>query len=152
MGLKFQFHTRRLGMKYLLILASVLGMLLAAANSADAGAKGGKIRWTLNTNIKNGRPAIKVPEAQNGKPGVVDLKVVFVANKLAEFVLIGDGDTDIDVYILDANGKEVAKDVDPAEYGSDLCVCRWTPTEEQEFTIRIVNHGNVYNLCQAGTN
>jgi hypothetical protein len=139
-------------MKYLLTLASVLGMLLAAANSADAGAKGGKIRWSSNPDIKNGRPAIKVPEAKDGKPGIVDLKVVFVANKLAEFVLIGDADTDIDVYILDAKGNIVTKDEDPAEYGSDLCVCRWTPTEEQEFTIRIVNQGKVYNLCQAGTN
>jgi outer membrane protein assembly factor BamB len=139
-------------MKYFLTLAAVLGLLLTVTATVEADAKGGKIRWSSNPDIKNGKPAIKVPAAQDGKPGIVDLKVVYVANKLAEFVLIGDGDTDIDVYVFDAKGQEVAKDVDPEAYGSDLCVCRWTPTVEQEFTIRIVNHGKVYNLCQAGTN
>jgi hypothetical protein len=139
-------------MKYILTLVAALGFLIAGANGAYAGAKGGKIRWSSNSNIPNGKPAIKVPAAMDGKVGVVELKVVYVANKLAEFVLIGDGDTDIDVYVIDAAGKEVAKDEDPAEYGSDLCVCRWMPSEEQEYTIRIVNRGKVYNLCQAGTN
>jgi hypothetical protein len=140
-------------MKYILTLVATLALLVAASNAAHAGAKGGKIRWSSNSNIPNGKPAIKVPAADDAKkPGVVELKVVFVANKLAEFVLIGDGDTDIDVYVFDAQGNEVAKDEDPAEYGSDLCVCRWTPSEEQEYTIRIINRGKVYNLCQAGTN
>jgi outer membrane protein assembly factor BamB len=139
-------------MKYILTLVAALGLLAAGSNAVHAGAKGGKIRWSSNTHIPSGKPAIKVPAAEDGKPGIVELKVVFVANKLAEFVLIGDGDTDIDVYVFDARGNEVAKDEDPAEYGSDLCVCRWTPSEEQEYTIRIVNRGKVYNLCQAGTN
>jgi hypothetical protein len=139
-------------MKYLLTVATALALVLAAITQVDAGAKGGKIRWSSNKDIQNGKPAIKVPEAKDGKPGIVELKVVYVANKLAEFMLIGDGDTDIDVYIIDAKGALVTKDEDPEEYGSDLCVCRWTPTEEQEFTIRIVNRGKVYNLCQAATN
>jgi hypothetical protein len=139
-------------MKYILTLVAALGLLVAGSNSVYAGAKGGKIRWSSNNNIPNGKPAIKVPAAEADKPGIVELKVVFVAKKLAEFVLIGDGDTDIDVYVFDAGGNEVAKDEDPAAYGSDLCVCRWTPSEEQEYTIRIVNRGKVYNLCQAGTN
>jgi len=139
-------------MKYFLTLAAVLGLLLTITANVEADAKGGKIRWSSNPNIKNGKPAIQVPAADGNKPGIVELKVVYVANKLAEFVLIGDGDTDIDVYILDAKGQEVAKDEDPAVYGSDLCVCRWNPTVEQEYTIRIVNRGKVFNLCQAGTN
>jgi hypothetical protein len=142
-------------MKCLLTLAAVIGLLLTANLTAEAGAKGGKIRWSSNStsNTAKVNPPIKVPAAKGPKePGIVELKVVFVANKLAEFFLIGDGDTDIDVYILDSTGKVVAQDEDPAEYGSDLCMCRWTPTEEQEYTIRIINRGNVYNLCQAGTN
>ncbi|HYV36266.1 MAG TPA: hypothetical protein VE988_11215 [Gemmataceae bacterium] len=139
-------------MKYLLTLTAASVLLLAHSATVDAGAKGGKIRWTSNPAIKNGKPAIKVPAAADGKPGIIELKVVFEANKLAEFILIGDSDTDIDVLVFDAKGTKVVEDVDPAEYGSDLCVCRWTPKEEQEYTIRIINHGKVYNLCQAGTN
>jgi ABC-type glycerol-3-phosphate transport system substrate-binding protein len=138
-------------MRCILIVVAAL-MLLSATSTAEAGAKGGKIRWSSNSNIPNGKPPIKVPAADESKPGIVELKIVFVANKLAEFVLVGDGDTDIDVYVFDAQGNEVAKDEDPATYGSDLCVCRWTPTEEQEYKIRIVNRGKVYNVCQAGTN
>jgi len=141
-------------MKYLLTLAAVFGLLLAATTTVDAGAKGGKIRWSSNptSNSAKVNPPIKVPENTGKAPGMVELKVVYVANKLAEFVLIGDGDTDIDVQVFDAMGNKVVEDVDPPEYGSDLCVCRWTPTVEQEYTIRIFNHGKVYNLCQAGTN
>jgi len=140
-------------MKYLLALATVVGLLLLVNSTASAGAKDGKIRWSTNKDIQNGKAPIKVPAATAAdKPGMVELKVVYVANKLAEFFVIGDGDTDIDVVVFDAKGNKVAEDVDPSDYGSDLCMCRWTPREEQEYTIRIFNHGKVYNLCQAGTN
>jgi hypothetical protein len=141
-------------MKCCFALTAVVGLLVTAP-TVEAGAKGGKIRWSSNptSNSSKVNPPIKVPEAKDEKtPGIVELKVVYVANKLAEFVLIGDGDTDIDVYVFDAKGQVVVSDEDPAEYGSDLCVCRWNPTVEQEYTIRIVNRGKVYNLCQAGTN
>ena len=90
-----------------------------------------------------------------GTPGKVELKITFEGGKLAEFVLIGDGDTNLDVVIKDAAGNVVVKDVDPpksAGGGSDICVCRWTPKETAEFTIVILNDGELLNIAQAATN
>ncbi len=139
-------------MRYVLAATTVVAVALAGYSTADAGAKGGKIRWSSNKDIQNGKPAIKVPPAQEKKEGTAVLKIVFKAKELAEFCVIGDGDTDLDLVVLDAKGKVVVKDVDPAERGSDICICRWTPDEEQEYTIVIVNNGKVYNLAQAGCN
>ena len=141
-------------MAALLMAAFVVSLL--AGSSLQAGAKDGKIRWShKKTGECKWNPAIKVPAAEDGKPGVVKIKVVYKAKQLAEFFVIGDGDTDLDVVVLDSKGKKVAEDVDPpAEKGggSDLCMCRWTPAQEEEFTIEIYNHGKVYNMAHAGTN
>jgi hypothetical protein len=140
-------------MKYLVSVLSAAALLLAYTGVSEAGAKDGKQRWThKQTGSCKAHPPLKVPAAEDGKPGTIELKIVFKAKELAEFVLIGDGDTDLDVIVLDAKGKKVVEDVDPAERGSDLCVCRWTPDEEMEYRIVIVNHGKVYNVAQAGCN
>ena len=76
-----------------------------------------------------------------------------IVNELAEFLAIGDGDTDVDLYVFDSKGQLVGKDEDPAERGSDLCVVRWTPTQEEEFTIVIRNvDPKLYNTVTAGCN
>ena len=138
------------------VLFAAVAVCLVADNTLKAGAKDGKIRWShKKTGDCKWFPAIKVPEAQDNKPGVYTLKITFKANQLAEFFVIGDGDTDLDVIVFDSKGKEVKRDVDPpAEQGggSDLCVCRWTPTQEEEFTIRIFNQGKVFNMATAGCN
>ncbi len=77
---------------------------------------------------------------------------MFKARALAEFAAIGDGDTAIDVVVKDAAGRVVAEDVRPIRRASDLCVCRWLPDAEQEYTIILYNYGRVYNLGQAGCN
>ena len=69
--------------------------------------------------------------------------------------VIGDGDTDLDLFIYDTTGQLVAKDEDPPASkggGSDICRCQWTPRVEQEYTIKILNYGKVYNIAQAGCN
>ncbi len=130
-----------------------LALALAVPDPAAAGAKIGKIRWSSNPQIaKNRRPPIKVPAANKDGPGTFEVKIVFKAKELAEFALIGDGDTDLDVIVKDARGRVVAEDTDPITRSSDICVCRWYPDSEQEYTIIIYNRGKVYNLCQAGCN
>lgn len=131
-----------------------------AAGSLRAGAEDGKRRWTeKRTGQCKWYPAIKVPAAEGDTPGKWEMKITFKGGELAEFFVIGDGDTDLDLYILDAEGRPVkdkdgkeVKDEDPAEPGSDLCVCRWTPEKTAEFTVRVVNRGRVYNMVQAGCN
>ena len=66
----------------------------------------------------------------------------------AEFAVIGDGGTDVDIFVFDADGKEVAKD----DNFTDLALVRWVPTKTQEYTIKVRNLGNADNTCTMGHN
>lgn len=65
----------------------------------------------------------------------------FYANSRATVIVSGDGDTDLDLYVYDANGNLIASDIDY----SDDCVCVWTPAWTGSFSIKVKNRGNVYN-------
>lgn len=67
--------------------------------------------------------------------------VRFRGGELAEVVVIGDGDTDLDLYVYDENGNLVASDTDY----TDNCYVRWYPKWTGNFRIKIVNRGYVYN-------
>lgn len=67
--------------------------------------------------------------------------VNFRAGELAECAVIGDGDTDLDVYVYDQNNNLITKDIDY----TDNCYVSWTPRWTGAFKIKIVNRGNVYN-------
>lgn len=71
----------------------------------------------------------------------VQYRCDFWANELAEVTVIGDGDTDLDLYIYDSNGNLITKDDDLI----DTCLCRWVPAWTGTFVIKIVNRGSVYN-------
>lgn len=77
-----------------------------------------------------------------------DYTAKFWANELAEVIVIGDGDNDLDLYIYDANGNLIASDTDY----TDQCVCRWVPSWTGAFTIRIVNRGAIYSNYAIATN
>lgn len=74
--------------------------------------------------------------------------ISFVANFLAEVVVSGDGDTDLDLYVYDSNGNLIAKDDDY----TDGCYVRWRPSWTGRFIIKIVNRGPVYNKYVLMTN
>ena len=135
-------------------VVAAIGLLIQSG--ATAGAKGGKIRWThKKTGACKTMEPIGVPGAQNNQPGKVELKIVYEGGKLAEFCLIGDGDSDLDIFIFDKDGKEVVKDEDPPAAqggGSDICICRWMPTETAEYRIVIINNDPIANIAQAATN
>lgn len=65
----------------------------------------------------------------------------FRAGAKAEILVIGDGDTDLDLYIYDENGNLIASDTDY----SDRCYISFYPRWTGSFTIKIKNRGNVYN-------
>ena len=71
-----------------------------------------------------------------------------LANFLAEVVVSGDGDTDLDLYVYDSNGNLIAKDDDY----TDGCYVRWRPSWTGRFIIKIVNRGPVYNKYVLMTN
>jgi hypothetical protein len=70
--------------------------------------------------------------------------VTFYASQLAGVTVIGDGDTDLDVYIYDEFGNLIGSDTDH----SDNCVVMWTPRWTGRFAIKVVNRGSVYNRYQ----
>ena len=72
----------------------------------------------------------------------------FVGGWQATVSVIGEGDTDLDVYVYDENGNLIAKDDGP----TDHCLVRWTPKWTGKFTIRVVNRGRVFNRYRIATN
>ncbi len=141
------------------LLAGMVGALvigLAVSGVVQGGAKEGKIRWShKKTGNCKCLPAIVVPAAEGKNPGVWVAKITFKGNQQAEFFVIGDGDTDLDLVVKDSGGTVVAKDIDPPANeggGSDLCVCRWRPVVDEEYTIIIINNNPLINVVQAGCN
>lgn len=72
----------------------------------------------------------------------------FWANELAEVLVSGDGDTDLDLYVYDENGNLITSDTDY----TDDCYVRFYPRWTGTFTIKIVNRGGVYNNYVIVTN
>lgn len=75
-------------------------------------------------------------------------QISFIANELAEILVSGDGDTDLDLYVYDSNGNLIAKDDDY----TDVCYVCWVPVWTGRFTVKIVNRGSVYNRYVVMTN
>jgi hypothetical protein len=118
-------------------LFAVLTLVCLLSPLAEAGSKDGPRRWT-KTLKKNSE---------------VVYKIVFVASnnentKFAEFAVIGDGSTDVDIEVLDERGKVVAQDT----FFTDLALARWNPAATQTFTIRVKNLGAEDNVCTMGHN
>lgn len=67
--------------------------------------------------------------------------VSFIAGQTAVVTVVGDGDTDLDLYVYDSNGNLIVKDDDY----TDNCAVSWTPKWTGKFKIKVVNRGPVYN-------
>ncbi len=76
-------------------------------------------------------------------PQTTDIYTVsFYGNEWARVRVVGDGSTDLDVYVLDEFGNVVGSDTDY----TDNCAVLWLPQWTGRFTIRVVNCGSVSNL------
>ncbi len=113
--------------------------LLALIDNIDAEAKGSQ------------RGAINGPsrhyDSVNGK-STDTYNISFVAKELAEILVSGDGDTDLDLYVYDSNGNLIAQDTDY----SDDCYVRWVPAWTGRYIVKVVNRGPVYNRYVLLTN
>jgi hypothetical protein len=74
--------------------------------------------------------------------------ITFRGGEVARIAVIGDGDTDLDLYVFDENGNEIAMDTE----GTDTCLAQWTPWRTGRFLVRIANLGYVYNRYLLMTN
>lgn len=72
----------------------------------------------------------------------------FRAGQTAEIIVIGDGDTDLDLEVFDKHGNFITSDTDP----TDACIVRFQPYRTGPFTIRVKNLGSVYNAYYLETN
>ena len=75
-------------------------------------------------------------------------RIAFYGDEVAGIVVVGDGDTDLDVYVYDETGHLVASDTDP----TDDCVVRWYPRWTGVFRVEVRNLGGVYNHYYLRTN
>ena len=78
----------------------------------------------------------------------VTYRMSFRAGELASVVVIGDGDTDLDLYVYDQYDNLIASDTDY----TDNCVCQWYPRWTGQYRIVIRNRGSVYNRYVIRTN
>ncbi len=83
----------------------------------------------------------------NGK-SIDTYQINFIANQLAEIVVSGDGDTDLDLYVYDSNGNLIDSDTDY----TDDCYVSWVPRWTGRFVVKIINRGPVYNRYVILTN
>ena len=123
--------------KWLVGIALIAAVALVGTDATQANSKDGPRRW---------KRTIK------GNSEVV-YKIVFKAEtsdarKRAEFIILGDGSTDVDVFVEDASGKQITSDIGY----SDMGLVRWIPPKTQEYTIRVKNLGNEDNVVQMGHN
>lgn len=107
--------------------------LVALANDVSAASSRGSV---------SGRPGSKTTVVSRNTTDVY--RVRFKANEVAMVLVSGDGDSDLDLFILDENGNEVCRDDDT----TDTMICSWTPRREAAFTIRVKNLGmaNEYTI------
>lgn len=74
--------------------------------------------------------------------------ITFRAGEIARVGVVGDGSTDLDLYVYDENGNLIASDTD----ATDRCLVEFTPKWTGAFRVRIVNNGMVYNQYVLLTN
>jgi hypothetical protein len=118
--------------------------LIDAELAKPAGASGS---GTLGAVVRGVSQAIR--HVDRVLPGDTDTySITFQGGQVARVGIVGDGDTDLDLYVYDENGNLVGRD---ADY-SDECYVEWMPRWTGTFTVRIRNLGRVYNQDTLLTN
>lgn len=74
--------------------------------------------------------------------------VRFNGGELAWVGVTGDGDTDLDLYVYDSEGRQVASDTDV----TDVCEVSWRPGQTGRYRIVVENLGGISNVYWIGCN
>src|SRR4030095_6237643 len=117
-------------------MTSILAMAVVFITGTNAVALGGAVRGPQSAIYK--------------LPGrMVDtMYVTFFGGEKAEVGVIGDGVTNLDLYVYDSQGNLVNWD----DGSSDLCYVKWSPRFTAVYTIQVINRGSVYNVYKIVTN
>jgi hypothetical protein len=116
----------------LFVVTAVLSALGLAAGPCPAGAVKGPRRWSRKV------------EAD----GKAVYHIAFRGGEIAEFAIVGDGGTDVDLFVYNRDGRLVVSDTGL----SDLGLVRWRPAEDQVYRVELVNLGRVPNTVRCGHN
>lgn len=96
----------------------------------------------VKTSATRGRVDGPTTHEDRVEKGATDVYTISFRGKEEAVVgVIGDGDTDLDLFIYDDNGNFITSDTD----SGDTCLCTWTPRRTGKFKVKIKNYGNVYN-------
>jgi hypothetical protein len=93
-----------------------------------------------------GGPGYVIDKVEAGQANIHE--VSFTGGEAAEVAVVGDGSTDLDLYIMDENGNLIVMDEAP----TDNCYVLWKPTWTGIFYITVLNRGNVWNQYALVTN
>jgi hypothetical protein len=76
------------------------------------------------------------------RPGTTDvLKARIVAGGWVTIAVSGDGDTDLDLYVYDPNGRLVGHDDGP----TDDCGVRFYASYTAKYTVKVVNRSSFFS-------
>lgn len=93
-----------------------------------------------------GEPAVHVDRAE--ALSIDSYELTFRGEEMAAVSIVGDGDTDLDLEIVDQHDNVICADTEL----DDRPYCSWTPAWTGTFTVRIANLGDVYNEYTLRTN
>ncbi len=102
----------------------------------------------VNNNTRGAYGGPKYAVSSVAAHGTDYYTIKFRADEDAYVMVIGDGDTDLDLYVYDENGNLIDSDTDY----TDDCLCAFHPRWTGNFRIKIVNRGSVYNRYVLRTN
>jgi hypothetical protein len=108
----------------------MLALLDAEAGKAKA-ASGGTLGSTRGALTHRDRVSARAYD---------DFAINFRGGELARVAVVGDGDTDVDLYIYDQNGNEITRATGPGS----TCLAEFVPRWTGPFRVRVVNLGYVY--------
>ena len=72
----------------------------------------------------------------------------FIEGELAEIGVVGDSDTDLDLFVFDSSDNKIATDTDY----TDRCYVSWIPKWTGRYRVVVVNRGMVANQFTIRTN
>jgi hypothetical protein len=94
---------------------------------------------------RQGGPSIDIADCPAN--GSVTYYVTFRAG-MAEVAIVGDGRTDLDIFVYDMQGRLVAQGIGP----TDIESVRWSVPRPGTYRIVVVNLGNIGNRYALATN
>lgn len=103
-------------------------------------AESAKAKSSAGGTLGSTRGAITHRDSVNAR-SYDDYKISFYGGEVARVAVVGDGDTDVDLYVYDENGHLIAKDDDRTAE----CVVSFVPRWTGPFRVRVVNNGYVYS-------